>query len=55
MEVLELIAALVQGCGCFLELMAVGGNVGAGVAAHPGKNKHECGDAQDLHVGAFLG
>jgi hypothetical protein len=31
-EILELLFALVQGCGCFLEVMALGTNVGAGVA-----------------------
>jgi hypothetical protein len=33
MEVLDLLFVLIQGCGCFLEFMAVGSNVGAGVAA----------------------
>jgi hypothetical protein len=31
-EILELLFVLVQGCGCFLEVMALGTNVGAGVA-----------------------
>jgi hypothetical protein len=31
-ELLELLFVLVQGCGCFLEVMALGTNVGAGVA-----------------------
>jgi hypothetical protein len=30
-EILELLFALVQGCGCFLEVMALGSNLGAGV------------------------
>jgi hypothetical protein len=31
-EILELLFALAQGCGCFLEFMALGTNVGAGYA-----------------------
>jgi hypothetical protein len=33
MELLELGWALFQGCGCFLEVMAVGSNAGAGYSA----------------------
>lgn len=32
MEILEILYALTQACGCFLEVFAVGTNVGAGVA-----------------------
>jgi hypothetical protein len=31
-EIFELLFALVQGCGCFLEIMALGTNAGAGYA-----------------------
>jgi hypothetical protein len=33
MEILELVLGLVEVCGCFLELSAVGSGVGTGVAA----------------------
>ena len=39
-EIFELLFALVQGCGCFLEFMALGTNVGAGVA---GAKAHRTG------------
>jgi hypothetical protein len=33
MEILEVLVPLIEGCGCFLEFMALGTNVGAGAAA----------------------
>jgi len=32
MDILEIVFALIQGCGCFLDLCAAGSSVGAGVA-----------------------
>jgi hypothetical protein len=44
-EILELLYALIQGCGCFLEVMALGTNVGAGAAGvrayRTGKTRRE--------------
>ncbi len=40
MEILELVFALFQACGCFLEIMALGTNVSAGVA---GVKAHRAG------------
>lgn len=36
---LELLEALIYGCGCFLELTAAGANVGAGVAGYKAHKK----------------
>jgi hypothetical protein len=40
-EVLEVIFTLIQACGCFLDIMTVGTNVGAGVAGVKAYHAHK--------------
>jgi hypothetical protein len=41
MEILELIYALIQACGCFLEVAALGSSAGAGVAGYKAKQSEQ--------------